>query len=360
MNKNAFLAWCVTKRNLKKSSMKHTRIRLSLFYKWLGQKKLSYDSVAAYALYLREKGLKNVSINSHLRVLRLIDIYMRDFHEDLNLFKKTSYMKKQKRIPVIFTQKEISAILEVELPYTKRFKQEGWEIDLNRNLALWVVAATGCRINECLSLRKCDIAIGIEKSCIIIQGRGAEFEVKNDLDHKVPLPQIVIIKLRKHLEKKKPTDLAFTTANAKKISLTSMEDDWKKRLAVAGITNGGHIHDLRASFIMEHLRQGTQLPGISKLVGHKDVKTTMGYMAFDEDDLWKDAKNHPYFIQSESPLEITNKLLDNMKKIKDELLYRGKFIEEGSKEKLRDHFDSIFRLLEDTKMSQLDNKALKS
>src|SRR5207249_602880 len=99
-------------------------------------------------------------------------------------------------------------ILNVAVPYVKRFKQEGWEIDQNRNLALWVIAATGCRLNECLSLRRCDIAMGIEDGSILIQNRPG-FTVKNDLSHKVPLPRNVITKLRSFLEKRKPTDLVF-------------------------------------------------------------------------------------------------------------------------------------------------------
>lgn len=318
MHKEAFFSWCVSKRNLKKSSMKHTRIRFGLFYRWLAKRILTYDRVAEYKLYLVEKGLRNVSINTHLRVIRLIDIYERDFHKDLNLFKRVDYLPKEKRIPVILSINEIEAILAVVVPYTKRYKQEGAEIDLNRNLVFWVVAATGCRINEVLSLRRCDIAIGLEDGSLLIQNR-QDFTVKNDMSRKVPLPNNVIIKLKSFLERRKPTELAFQTANLNKISTTSMEDDWHRRLALAGITKAPHIHDLRASYIMEHLRRKTPLPEIAKLVGHKDIQTTVGYMAFNDEDLWEAAKNHPFFAKSLTPKMKLDRLRLWLTKIRSEL-----------------------------------------
>ncbi|HZE86978.1 MAG TPA: site-specific integrase [Methylomirabilota bacterium] len=355
MDKKAFLSWCVSKRNLKKNSMKSTRIRYDLFFKWLGRRKLTFDVAAEYKLYLVEKGLRNVSINTHLRVIRLIDIYQREFHTDLNLFKKIDYLPKEKRIPVILNIKEINSILSVIVPYTKRFSQEGWEIDLNRNLAFWVIASTGCRLNECLSLRKCDIVIGLEKGNILIQNR-PDFTVKNDLSHKVPLPNNIIVKLKNFLEKREPKDLAFQSAAGNKLSSTIMEDDWHRRLALAGITTAPHIHDLRASYIMEHLRKKTPLPEISKLVGHKDVQTTIGYMAFNDDDLWDAAKNHPFFVMSETPLEKTEKFMNWVEKIRHELEYNGQFLSAERKETLRSLLEAIHKILENTRICFMSDK----
>lgn len=327
MHREAFFSWCVSKRNLKKNSIKHTRIRYDLFYKWLGRRKLNYNIVAEYKLYLIEKGLQNPSVNSHLRVIRLIDIYEREFHTDLNLFKMIDYMPKTKRIPVILSREEQKKILSVKVDYAKRFQQEGWEIDLNRNLLLWVITATGCRSDEGRSLRKCDIILGLDNGFIKIQGR-EDFSVKNDVNHKVPIPMVVIEKLRSFLEKRKPTELAFQTAAGNKLSSTSIEEDWKKRLKLAGITSNPHIHDLRASFIMEHIRKKTPFPEISSLVGHKDIQTTFGYAAFNDEDINEAASNHYLFEESQTDLQRTEKMVVEFEKIRKELEYNGNFLTE--------------------------------
>jgi integrase len=303
--------------------MKHTRIRYDLLFKWLGRRKLTQDSVGEYVQYLREKGLVNVSINTHIRVITLIDIYERDFNKDLHLLKKVSYFPKEKRIPVILSQNEIEKILFSRVTYTKRFGMEGSEIDINRNLALWVIAATGCRLDECLTLRKCDIVLGDDGYIKIERKPG--FEVKNKIGRKVPIPNSVIIKLQIHLEKKNPEELAFTSAAGNKISATSMEEDWHKRLRLAGITKAPRIHDLRASYIMAHLRSKTPLPEVSKLVGHKDIKTTMGYTDFNDEDLFEAAKNHPMFAKSLTPLQKIYRLRSWLEKIREELEHDGDF-----------------------------------
>jgi integrase len=281
------------------------------------------DNIAEYILSLRDKGLANVSINSHIRVIRLIDIYEREFHKDRNLLKKVGYFPKEKRIPIILSFDELMRILSVRVPYVKRFDQNGGEIDRNRNLALWVITVTGCRLNECLSLRKCDIILG-DKGYIKIE-RKLGFSTKNYSARTVPLPNSVINYLTLHLQDKKPENLAFTSATGKKLSATLMEDDWKRRLELAGITSNPHIHDLRATYITLLAKRKVPLRLISLLVGHKRADTTVGYMDFIYDDLWEAAKEHPMFAKSLTKEQKVTRLREWLEKIRIELEHDGDF-----------------------------------
>src|SRR5690348_8727159 len=101
MDKDKFFVWCVVKRHLGANSLRHTRLRYDYLFKWLNGEPLNTDSVERLVLYLREKSLRNASINSYIRVLNLIDLFERENDRDLNLLKKVAYFPKQTRVPTI-------------------------------------------------------------------------------------------------------------------------------------------------------------------------------------------------------------------------------------------------------------------
>ncbi len=65
---------------------------------------------------------------------------------------------------------------------------------------------------------------------------------------------------------------------------------------------------------MEHLRQGTDVLTIAKLVGHSRVDTTMGYTKFSYDDVERGALNHPFFTRILSKDKILNRLDEETEK----------------------------------------------
>lgn len=287
MNREEFLAWCVVKRRLGANSMKHTRIRYDVLFRWLGDRPLTIAAAKQFILYLREKGLANPTLNSYVRVINLIDIYERDHFTDLNLLKDIDYFPKERRIPTILTPKEVDAILRVIIPYNSRQANfSSADIDKNYHLATWVIFATGCRLNEAVSLRKQDIILA-EESYVKFA------KTKNHDSRTPPIP--FNSRLVAHLANKKPTDLAFTTSRGNKISPQSMEEDWKRRIALANITKTPRLHDARNSFIMEHIRLHTQHYTLSNLVGHNDPKSTIYYAKFDQGTLQEAAQNHHLF-----------------------------------------------------------------
>lgn len=86
---------------------------------------------------------------------------------------------------------------------------------------------------------------------------------------------------------KQPGDLVFTTPTGKGITNSRWHRDvWPQAVAAAGLRPGLRPHDCRHAF-------GTQLantPGVSittvkELMGHSDIRTTMGYVHVAEDHL---------------------------------------------------------------------------
>lgn len=286
MDRGKFFVWCAVSRHLAKNSLKHTRIRYDYLFRWLCSKKLNSGTTEEFILHLRDKGLRNVSINSYIRVINLIDIFERENGKDYNLLKKVNYFEKEKRTPCILTLNEIKRILTVVIKFINRGSFDCFE---NYNLALWVIASTGCRLEEGLNLKKCDIFLGNDRGYCIFKN------TKTYNDRKTPLPPILIPRLKEHLATKKAEDLAFTTSLGHKIPAQIMESYWKKCCEKIGLTKRPRIHDLRASYIMEHYRNGTKFTDIQNLVGHVRADTTLGYMKFEEEALFEAAQNHGFF-----------------------------------------------------------------
>lgn len=224
------------------------------------------------------------------------------------MLKKIAYFPKQKRVPTILTIDEIESILSIDIDYAAK---KSFIADTNANYKLiwWIIASTGCRLEECLSLRKTDINLGIENGYVEFK------DTKTDEDRRVPIPPILIYKLKEHLKNKKPDQLALTSSTGKKIASSLAEEDLKRRVMKASVEKHIYPHCFRNSYIMEHLRQGTDPLTIAKLVGHRDVNSTLGYTKYNYDDLLRGAENHPLFSRSISTQKILQKARETFDKL---------------------------------------------
>ena len=328
MDKDNFLSWCVTKRNLVSNSMKNTRIRYDVIFRWLNGRSLTFETAQALVLYLREKGLKNSSLNSYIRVLYLIDLYEREHNADLNLLKNINYFPKEETSPTFLSIQEIEAILEVKKDYSKNpFNSYKHDIDRTYRDVIWFLAGTGCRYDEMAQARVSWLQLGISEGLLTLPKE----ITKTKKSRIVPLPPLLVDELKDFIKGKKPTDLVFTTSTGQKIKEQSFNPELRRRGELAGINKRLHAHAFRHSYIREHRRHGTDILTLALLVGHSDPKTTLGYDKFDTEDLIKGAENHPLFSKSISPQKIINKVKEVIAQLKlDEDLRLGFNQNEGN------------------------------
>lgn len=301
MKKDKFFVWCVVKRHLDTTSIRHTRIRYNYIFRWLKRKKLTKENVEKFILYLREKALRNASINSYIRVINLIDIFERENGKDYNLLKKISYFPKQFKVPTILSIDEIESLLEVDIEY-RNYRRDAHLNEFYRNI-IYVLASTGCRYSEMSNLKKEYLHLGISDGYIEFK------DTKTNDDRNVPIPPILVERLREFTKYKNGKDLVFLSKAGLPIPEQTFMDELQKRVKASGLSNK-HIypHCFRNSFIMEHLRRGTDPLTIAKLVGHRDVNSTLGYTKYNMDDLIRGAENHPLFAKSLTPQKILEKI----------------------------------------------------
>jgi len=205
--------------------------------------------------------------------------------------------RKPRRLPVVMTRDEVSAVLG-------RLSGEKW-------LMASLMYGAGLRLTECLRLRVQDIDFSANQ-ILVRDGKGNK-------DRRVMLPQVLKRSLTEHLigvrsvhrrdlddgyvrvsmpyalERKYPNASAdwrwqfvFPQKNRWRNVQTGQQgrhhvDESLVQRAVteavkkAGLTKRASCHTFRHSFATHLLENGYDIRTIQKLLGHKDIKTTMIY-----------------------------------------------------------------------------------
>lgn len=266
------------------------------FHQFKHPQKMSAPEIKAY---LSELALHRqvAASTQNVAFSALLFLYQQVLHQDLPLIEQVPRTHKPKRLPEVFTKREVTSILE-------QVSDLNW-------LVLSLLYGTGMRMMEGLRLRVKDL--DFESKQITIR------DTKSSQDRKTMLPEKLIIPLQKQLEYAKslhvkdltagygevemPNALAKKYPNAAKSWLWQyifpaatfskdprservgrhhyLEDNlqraMKKAIQEAEITKHGSVHTLRHSFATHLLESGYDIRTVQELLGHKDLKTTMVY-----------------------------------------------------------------------------------
>ncbi|MBX3006391.1 MAG: integron integrase [Melioribacteraceae bacterium] len=241
---------------------------------------------------------KYVSASTQNQALQaILFLYKNIIKKDIGWLKEIKYVKKIKRLPVVFTRGETATIIN-QLSGTLR-------------LVVSLLYGTGMRLNECLRLRIKDVDFGMNQ-IIVRDGKGEK-------DRITVLPQKLAIELKLHIERVKElhaedlknglgrTILPYALKN--KYPNADIETGWqyvfpsksfiydeqkhlkyryhihesviqkevRKALLRSGIDKPGSPHTLRHSFATHLLDAGYDIRTVQEILGHKSVKTTMIY-----------------------------------------------------------------------------------
>lgn len=142
--------------------------------------------------------------------------------------------------------------------------------DLKEQTILITLYSTGLRLRELLNLEINDI--DSDKMQIRVrQGKGAK-------DRIVLLSPTLLEMLRSYFRRYRPVRYLFYGQSPQQ----PLSERYVQRMvrwlsAKAGLRPGVTTHTLRHSFATHLLEQGTQVPYIQELLGHRSIKTTMLY-----------------------------------------------------------------------------------
>jgi site-specific recombinase XerD len=162
-----------------------------------------------------------------------------------------------KKVPVILSREEVGKIIQCKM-------------NIKHQAILVVTYSAGLRLSEVSNLKITDI----DSARMLIHLHNT----KGGKERYTILSPIALDLLRTYYRQFKPQEWLFEGYRRDPISGRTVQHVFKAALAKSQIHKNVSIHSLRHSFATHLLEQGVALPLIQKMMGHKSLKTTSGYL----------------------------------------------------------------------------------
>lgn len=130
----------------------------------------------------------------------------------------------------------------------------------------------GLRLSELLAVKVRDID-GERRLLRIEQGKGAK-------DRLVPISPALLAQLRGYWRLYRPSHLLFPArfSPTSQLSPTSVQKQYTRAKAAAGVEKTGGIHALRHAFATHQLEAGLPVHRLQRLLGHNNLHSTLRYV----------------------------------------------------------------------------------
>ena len=260
-----FMRYLEIEKNYSQHTISNYRRDLKEFRQFLGEanlEKIDYLLLRKYLATLKEKNLKNRTVNRHLYTLRsFFKFLIREGHLKINPIASLSSPKQERHLPLFLTENEVAKLIAVVQPKDER--------GLRDRAVLETFYSTGIRVSELVGLDVQDIDfIG---GVIKVLGKGKKERI-------VPIGDVAIFAIRVYLEKrKKQPEALFLNKSGKRITERGVRNIVGKYIRRASIKQGVSCHTLRHSFATHLLNRGADLRSVQELLGHVNLSTTQIY-----------------------------------------------------------------------------------
>jgi integrase/recombinase XerD len=307
INEEDFRNFITIKEGLDSSSIRHCMSRIGIFNSWLqaSENQLTKETVEIFYIYLKDRGLKNNSLNTYHFMFRHLVSYAKDRGLTSDFFDGFKSLKKNKPDIIILTTEEIEKILNTHLTYGMFHGKDSNFLDF-RNLTLTMfLAFTGCRFSEAANLTISHLDISAGKAIFVY--------TKTNENRTAYFTEPLKSNLRELVKNRSPNDRVFRNSSEKQIQSTDFSADLKNRAKVAGITKRVHPHLFRHSYATHLLENGVPITEVASLLGHKDIQTTFAnYMHLADKTLELVAMRHPMVRKNVDPKEIIKMIKENI------------------------------------------------
>lgn len=217
--------------------------------------RMGTPEVRAFLIHLLEvKKLSRSSVVQAFCALKFFYVHVlrRPYElEDLR------FPKEKRKLPVVLSEPQVKRLLDAAE-------------DLREQAIVMTLYSAGLRLSELLNLRVKDID---STKMLIRVHRG-----KGGKDRNVVLSQTLLEVLRRYFREYRPEGLLFYGQTPQQRLADRVVQKMMRRLSSkAGLRQGVTCHTLRHSFATHLLEQGTELPYIQELLGHRSLKSTLLY-----------------------------------------------------------------------------------
>lgn len=226
---------------------------------------LSSDRLRAYLLYCTQK-LKLSESVIHSRMNAMKFYFEQVLKRDKMFFSEIPRPKNKSPLPKVLSKNEVLRLFaQIE--------------NLKHQMMLKLCYGMGLRVSEIVALKINDI----DSDRMMVRIENA----KGKKDRYVPLPHSILDDLRKYYKEYQPKDYLFEGQYGGQYAIRSVQAVFKTGMKKAKINKNIGIHSLRHSYATHLMESGVDMVFIQKLLGHKDVKTTLIYAKVSDKQLRK-------------------------------------------------------------------------
>jgi len=225
-------------------------------------KVITYQNLNSFILYLKDKKLSNGYINNFIKSIRFFYKFLVDIDmlkpNILNIINKVKLFKVEVKVKDFITLKELDKLVLDCINYHESMDYRKIKTLLN------FMFYTGLRRNELLNLKRQDINL-IERTALI------RVPTKNKNERIVLFPKKVAVMLEEYFQSEDETINAFNMTIATMMHFFNFLKQF--------VPEGKRIsaHTLRHSFANMLASEGVDISIAQKLLGHKDINSTLIY-----------------------------------------------------------------------------------
>jgi len=318
----AFKSWLVIDRKIRdNSNMEATKSRFRIMCRWFYNEPLNRETFNRFIDVLKnQEHYSNNYINNFIKVAKNLDRWL-GIGEllDYTYFNKTPLQEVE-----VLSPEEIAALVQ-----PRKNAQERIVTQKMYSAVIWFLATTGCRVNEALDLTWNKV-FDYPPACEFVY-------TKNGENRRIPLSDTTYRVMQslgtQHAPQNKTSKYVFTSIDGYRLNSESVGDEIKARAEIAGIKRNIYSHIFRHSYITELIKIGVPIAHIARLVGHKEIQTTMSYTHLALTELADMADQHPLLRENIS----LDKLMSKLQNFINQTVAKDKFITrlEGNSEAIQ-------------------------
>lgn len=245
------------------SYQSHLRLT-KLHFRGKTMKEINDNELFHFIYYL--VSTKKISSSYQRQIVGALKLFYKEIYDRSIPFEYLKVQRYEQKLPVVLSKEEVRKII-------------GCINNLKHKAIISLLYGSGLRIGELLELRKFDI----DSERMLIHVKGA----KGKKDRYTILSKKVLDILRSYYLQFKPNDYLFEGQKGGKYSSESAGQVFKRSLIKVRINKRATLHTLRHSFATHLLEDGVGIAHIQKLLGHKNIKTTLIYTHIAQDSLFK-------------------------------------------------------------------------
>jgi site-specific recombinase XerD len=229
--------------------------------------KITYQNLSSFLLSRKEQNNSNGYINNFIKALRCFYFFLEATEftgtSISNLVRSFKILRTEQKIKFYLTIEEVEDIIIQAITYGYGMSPEKMKV------IILFMFYTGLRLNEILVLKRQDINLS-ERYAIV------RLPTKTKIEHYVYFPTKVVNAIQRYYDTEEEETNAFNVSRNQIKRLFRFLDGF--------LADNKHIspHTMRHSFANMLAKEGFDIRVAQKLLGHKNIKSTMIYYNPDE------------------------------------------------------------------------------